>query len=59
MREIGLFLCATGLLAFIFSSAAYIIHRYVIMKRIVRKKLDENLWDDPDFDYKYYYSQFK
>ena len=59
MKEIGLFLCSTGLLAFLVSSALYVIHRFVIMKRIVKKKLSENIWDDPDFNYKYYHTMFK
>lgn len=59
MREIGDFICSVGLLAFIISSAIYIFHRRVILKGLVQKKLDEKLWNDPDFNYEYYTKYFK
>lgn len=53
MNAIGSALCAFGLLFFIIFSASYIIHRQVVLKRLIEKKLSGD-WDDPDFNYEYY-----
>lgn len=59
MFEIGSFLCAVGLLCFISFMALFLIHRYTILKPLIRKKLSDLSWDDPDFNYNYYVKHWR
>ena len=54
MCELGHFICAIALIVFIILMVAFLAHRYLILNKLITKKLSEFPQDDPDFDYDFY-----